>query len=280
MAGIDLTVWGIPALVAHNTERFPSGSPGAPSGCPGELGTGCIVGPPFPEAGLVQKPFIDNPSDCTGEPLPVHLSVRTYQDPANVSSRETDLPPDQRLRTSALRSGPENRPDQPRSRLAFGTRRLGRRRPVPRCVAGAVLDPVRLPGPAGRLLDQPRRRRRADRLLRRPGRLRYGRPEHLPRQLEDRHGRSDHPGPGRPADRLPLHRRTAAERAVPGLHDLRRLRPLREDRRRLPSGPDDRAADPLGTVATAGPVRTVQPAPLRLRPRPDRHRDPLQRSTP
>ena len=105
LAGVDLTVWGIPALVAHNTERFPSGSPGAPSGCPGELGTGCIVGPPFPEAGLVQKPFIDNPSECTGEPLPVHSrSAPTRTRPTSPAAKPTCLPPTAANISASIRS--------------------------------------------------------------------------------------------------------------------------------------------------------------------------------
>jgi hypothetical protein len=93
LARVQLEIWGTPADVGHNTERFPTGTPGHPPGCVGNLLASCIEGPPFPEAGEASTPFVDNPSDCTGSPLPVKLSVRTYQDPENAARAETTLPP-------------------------------------------------------------------------------------------------------------------------------------------------------------------------------------------
>jgi hypothetical protein len=92
LASVDLEIWGSPAEQSHNTDRFPVGSPGDPPGCPGLVGTACIT-PPFPEAGVALTPYVDNPSSCTGMTLPVHLSVRTYQDPGSASTSETQLPP-------------------------------------------------------------------------------------------------------------------------------------------------------------------------------------------
>lgn len=93
LAGAQLEVWGSPAEIGHNTERFPTGSPGHPQNCVGSITAGCIEGPPFPEAGEPAIPYIDNPSLCTGSPLPVKIYVRTYQDPGQASSDEAMLPP-------------------------------------------------------------------------------------------------------------------------------------------------------------------------------------------
>ena len=93
LASVRFEVWGTPADIGHNPERFPAGSPGNPSNCPATTTVACIGQPPFPEAGIPSIPYVDNPSDCTGSPLPVKLAVRTYQDPNNVSRAETTLPP-------------------------------------------------------------------------------------------------------------------------------------------------------------------------------------------
>ncbi len=93
LAGVRLEVWGTPPDVSHNPERFPTGTPGNPPGCVGNVVATCIEGPPYPEAGEASVPFVDNPSNCTGEPLPIELSVRTYQDPENASTAKATLPP-------------------------------------------------------------------------------------------------------------------------------------------------------------------------------------------
>jgi hypothetical protein len=85
-----MTVWGFPADEDHDANRFYPGSPGAPPGCPGSLQVDCLS-PPNARAGIVVKPYIDNPSVCTGEPLPVTVDVVTYQDPVP-SSKESDFP--------------------------------------------------------------------------------------------------------------------------------------------------------------------------------------------
>jgi hypothetical protein len=89
LAGVDLRIWGNPFSSGHSTERFPSGSPGNPPGCANTITTGCIPGPPFLESGQSPAPFTNNPSICTGAPLPVTLTVWTYQDPDHPSSAET-----------------------------------------------------------------------------------------------------------------------------------------------------------------------------------------------
>jgi hypothetical protein len=74
----DIIFWGFPASSTHNSERFPKGAPGSPAGCPGTTTTNCIAGV---EAGIPNRPLIDNPTICTGEPLPTKLTIRSYQHP-------------------------------------------------------------------------------------------------------------------------------------------------------------------------------------------------------
>jgi hypothetical protein len=75
-----MTVWGFPADPVHDPERFAPGTPGSPPGCPGISSAACNESP-FPQAGIVVRPYIDNPSVCTGEPLRSTLDLTTYQDP-------------------------------------------------------------------------------------------------------------------------------------------------------------------------------------------------------
>ncbi len=90
ISGVQFNIWGFPAEPAHNSERFDPGGPGSPPGCPGSTTPSCISAP-FPVAGEVVRPFTDNPSVCTGAPLPVSLEVTTYQDP-KPSRAEADYP--------------------------------------------------------------------------------------------------------------------------------------------------------------------------------------------
>jgi hypothetical protein len=86
----DITVWGFPALPVHNDERFAKGSPGNPAGCIGSTLATCTGSRP---AVVPVRPFIDNPTVCTGEPLTVSLEVQTYQDPDNPTRVEDTYPP-------------------------------------------------------------------------------------------------------------------------------------------------------------------------------------------
>jgi hypothetical protein len=90
LSAANTTIWGFPADEAHDSERFPPGTPSEPPGCPGEPTTECNKAP-FPKAGLTVKPFTDNPSVCTGGPLTATLDVTTYQDP-NPSHATADYP--------------------------------------------------------------------------------------------------------------------------------------------------------------------------------------------
>jgi hypothetical protein len=80
---VEMQVWGFPADPVNDTLRFPIGSPGSPSGCPGQL----IPNPESCEdikaptkSGVLIKPLTDNPTVCTGGPLPIQLRVTSYQD--------------------------------------------------------------------------------------------------------------------------------------------------------------------------------------------------------
>ncbi len=74
----DITFWGFPASPIHKLQRFPKGAPGEPAGCPGTMNPDCTSGV---EAGIPNHPLIDNPTLCTGSPLPTTLTVTTYQHP-------------------------------------------------------------------------------------------------------------------------------------------------------------------------------------------------------
>ncbi len=84
------TIWGFPADESHDVDRFRPGAPGEPPGCPGEPTT-CNPAP-FAKAGIVVRPFTDNPSICTGQPLTATLDVVTYQDPVPTQA-SADYPP-------------------------------------------------------------------------------------------------------------------------------------------------------------------------------------------
>ena len=90
LTSATMSLWAFPAASEHNSERFFPGEPGEPPGCPGETSASCLSAP-YAQAGILVKPFIDNPSVCSGAELPVSLSVVTYQDPT-VSHAEAAFP--------------------------------------------------------------------------------------------------------------------------------------------------------------------------------------------
>ncbi len=81
LAGADLRFWGFPGDDSHQTERFATGSPGNPAGCPNLQDTSCIGAPLHSEN--APHPFTQNPTTCTGQPLRTTLEVDTYQNPNN-----------------------------------------------------------------------------------------------------------------------------------------------------------------------------------------------------
>jgi hypothetical protein len=90
LAAADITVWGFPADPVHDVQRFPVGSPGAPAGCIGLAGTGCLEGPT--PTNIPQRPLTQNPSSCTGQPLTATLEITTYQNPAHKLEAAADYP--------------------------------------------------------------------------------------------------------------------------------------------------------------------------------------------
>ncbi len=90
LAGASLKIWGFPALSSHDKERFPKGAPGEPSNCLELANTNCIGNPV--QASIPPHPLTDNPTTCSGKPLPTTLEVQTYQDPENLSSSESEYP--------------------------------------------------------------------------------------------------------------------------------------------------------------------------------------------
>ena len=90
LAAADLTVWGFPAATEHLADRFPQGTPAAPSGCPGEADASCNAN--FTASTLPVNPLTINPSVCSGEPLEVELAVQTYQDPSNLTRATSHYP--------------------------------------------------------------------------------------------------------------------------------------------------------------------------------------------
>jgi hypothetical protein len=91
LSSAAFTIWGFPADPAHDPDRFHIGSPGAPSGCPGLSDTSCNSSP-YPSAAQLVRPYTDNPSICTGQPLEVTLSVETYQDLGHFSQAQAEYP--------------------------------------------------------------------------------------------------------------------------------------------------------------------------------------------
>ena len=89
LAGANLTFWGFPADSTHDAQRFPKGTPGSPSNCPGVAGTGCL-GHPVP-ASIPVHPLTDNPTTCA-EPLTTTLTVQTYQDPGHPTTQQSSYP--------------------------------------------------------------------------------------------------------------------------------------------------------------------------------------------
>jgi hypothetical protein len=91
LRGVDMTLWGFPAIPAHNTQRFSKGSPGNPPGCPLKADTSCISNALASSDQF--HPLTSNPTICTGQPLVTKLTVQTYQDPGNATTAESSYEP-------------------------------------------------------------------------------------------------------------------------------------------------------------------------------------------
>ena len=165
-----LIFWGFPAEPSPRRAALPQGRPRANPPAARRARTRAASPQPTPGRDPVH-PLIDNPTICTGEPLPVELEVQTYQDPRHPSPRRDDLSADHGLLQQDLQAGPLREPDDERGRFAPRASTSSMNAPQP---LGSATTPSRAPvgdrhpprGPD----DQPRRRRRAARLHRRRGR--------------------------------------------------------------------------------------------------------------
>ncbi len=84
LSSANFTIWGFPADPEHDIDRFHPGEPGEPPGCAGVGTTECIASP-YPQAGKLPEPFTDNPSLCSGAPIPVSVDAVSYQDPTHTT---------------------------------------------------------------------------------------------------------------------------------------------------------------------------------------------------
>jgi hypothetical protein len=91
LASAKLTFWGFPASESHETQRFPKGEEGKPTGCPEEEGTACI---PLPgtRSSDPDQPLVDNPTTCTGHKPTSTLEVETYADPTHHPATQATYP--------------------------------------------------------------------------------------------------------------------------------------------------------------------------------------------
>ncbi len=85
LAGVTLTLWGVPGAREHDTERFPPGSAGQPVNCPW---VAFCVGLPIP-TGIIPLPMLQSPTRC-GVPFSSTLKVNTYQHPSDIISSTAD----------------------------------------------------------------------------------------------------------------------------------------------------------------------------------------------
>jgi hypothetical protein len=90
LAAARMTLWGFPADESHDPERFPKGTPGNPTGCPGQEGPGCLT--ESTHDSIPVEPLTDNPTTCTGAELQSTLEVQTYQDPSHLSQATATYP--------------------------------------------------------------------------------------------------------------------------------------------------------------------------------------------
>ena len=89
--GSEADLLGLPGARSPRRRTLPERVAGISGGLPGVDDTGCIGGPTA--ASIAVHPLTDNPTVCTGEPLPVTLEVQTYQDPEHLSHGEDVYPP-------------------------------------------------------------------------------------------------------------------------------------------------------------------------------------------
>ena len=136
-AGADITVWGFPADAEHDIDRFHVGE----RGCAGIAATSCIV-PPYVTAGIPVKPYVDNPTICTGQPLTARLQVTSYEDPTAPRARRRSYSADDPLRETGLQPRPQPGSHQHRVRCAVRARSAVPGSDLPRAVEFALRAPI------------------------------------------------------------------------------------------------------------------------------------------
>jgi hypothetical protein len=90
LAGLSMTLWGVPAEVGHDSQRFPRGAPGEPPGCPGLEDASCLGGPV--SSSISQRGFTLAPTTCASRHPAATLAVRTYGDPDHLVQAQASLP--------------------------------------------------------------------------------------------------------------------------------------------------------------------------------------------
>ena len=109
----NLTIWGMPGLETHNSQRFQKGSPGEPAGCPGLEDTTC--GGTNAQVSITVRPLINYPTTCSNQPLHTELDVQSYQEPDRLEPCGFRIPAGHGVRAGDLQPGARRQPDhQPR----------------------------------------------------------------------------------------------------------------------------------------------------------------------
>ena len=227
-------------------ERFPKGSPGDPANCPGWPSTSLHHTSPTARPVPARRPFTDNPTHlhrpARSPSASTSRPTRTPHNPSTTASASYPATTDCDLEVFNPSSTPA--PRSPGDRLALGAQHRAQRTPVPRPRRLALGDQSGHRHPAaGASRSTPTpptgRRPAAD------AQANFGSeaPAECPDQSKIGTFADRHPGAGRAAGRLPLHRRTEARRPVPPLPGRRRLRHPRQAARLLQARPRDRAAD-------------------------------------
>ena len=275
LASVDLTLWGMPGLKEHNNERFAKGTVGEPPGCV-ELADASCIGKPS-QVSIPIKPLIDNPTTCTGAPLPATLEVWSYQDTSSSSSAQTYYPPvtgcDRETFSPVLSASLTTEEADSASGLNLGftvPQTLGFTPSPSQAKAVTVTLPPGLtinPDAADGQSACPD----ADANFGSEG------ASACPDNAKIGTVSIGTPGARRPPCRIALHRAAQTRRPVPAVHDRRRVRHPRQAGRIVPPRPGHRPADGCLRRSAAGPVRGIRHPPFRLRPRPTRHPDCMRR---
>ena len=206
LAGADLTFWGFPADDQPRRPTLPERrSRATRPDCAGRR-RHQLPRARRPPASIPVQPADRQPDHLhrrTADRRP--SKSRPTRTPTNLSRSRASYPPIDRLRPRGLQPGPLRQPDDQRDRLALGPQHRARAPPSSSASPPRPRRSNRRPSPCRRRPhDQPRRRRRPDAPAPTP-QANFGTeaPAALPRQLEDRHLRDRHPGPGRAARQAP-----------------------------------------------------------------------------